>query len=124
MAYTINLTNGAIFATVPDGTRDTSSSLVIIGKNYEVYGEFIGENFVKVLENGANTSPPANPLTGQLWYDLTTTKLKVYDGTTFKTLGTTISALTEPAVKVVGDMWYDTTDAQIKVFNVLKNYLL
>lgn len=117
MAYTINLTNGAIFATIPDGTRDTSSSLVIIGKNYTGYGEFIGENFVKVLENHANTTPPLSPLTGQLWYDLNESNLKIYDSTTFKTLGVTTSSDTEPVKKVVGDMWYDTITQQIKVFD-------
>jgi len=117
MAYTINLTNGAIFATIPDGTRDTTSSLVIIGKNYTGYGEFIGENFVRVLENHANTTPPENPLTGQLWYDLNESNLKIYDSTTFKTIGTTITSVTEPPKKVTGDMWYDTTTEQIKVYN-------
>ena len=34
MAYTINLTNGAIFATIADGTINTSSSMTLVGKNY------------------------------------------------------------------------------------------
>jgi len=119
MSYTINLTNGAIFATIPDGTRDTSSSLVIIGKNYEGYGEFIGENFLHTLENHANTSPPSNPLVGQLWYDLNESNIKVYNGTLFKTLGATVTQLDEPPLltSVTGDIWYDTTTQQVKVYN-------
>ena len=41
MAYTINLTDGALFATIPDGTINTSSSMVLVGKNYAGYGEFL-----------------------------------------------------------------------------------
>ena len=38
MAYTINLTNGTIFATIADGTINTSSSMTLIGKNYAEIG--------------------------------------------------------------------------------------
>ena len=48
MAYTINLTDGTIFATVADGTIDTTSSLTLVGKNYAGYGEFLNENYIKV----------------------------------------------------------------------------
>ena len=32
MAYTINLTNGTVFATIADGTTNTDSSVTLIGK--------------------------------------------------------------------------------------------
>jgi hypothetical protein len=41
MAYTINLTDGTIFAVIPDGTINTSSSMTLIGKNYAGYGDFL-----------------------------------------------------------------------------------
>ena len=44
MAYTINLTNGNVFAVIPDGTVNTNSSMVLVGKNYAGYGEFLDEN--------------------------------------------------------------------------------
>jgi hypothetical protein len=81
MAYTINLTDGTIFAVVADGTINTDSSQTIVGKNYAGYGEFLGENFIHLLENAANTSAPGDPLTGQLWYDKTNNIIKVYNGT-------------------------------------------
>ena len=59
MAYTINKTDGTVFATVNDGTVNTSSSVTIIGKNYAGYGEFLGENFIKMLENSANATAPS-----------------------------------------------------------------
>ena len=80
MAYTINLTDGTIFATVADGTINTDSSVTVVGKNYAGYGEFLNENFIKLLESNANTSQPSAPLTGQLWYDKTNSLLKVYSG--------------------------------------------
>ena len=48
MAYTINLTNGTIFATIADGTINTSSSMTLIGKNYAGYGQFLDDNFVQI----------------------------------------------------------------------------
>jgi hypothetical protein len=79
MAYTINLTNGNVFAVVQDGTINTQSSMVLVGKNYAGYGEFLDENFIHLLENGANTTAPGAPLRGQLWFDNTANVLKVYD---------------------------------------------
>ena len=50
MAYTVNKTNGSVLATVSDGTIDTTTDLVLVGKNYAGYGEFLNENYVKLLE--------------------------------------------------------------------------
>ena len=56
MAYTINLTDGTILATIADGTLDTSScSMALPGKNYAGYGIYLDENFVHLLENSSNT---------------------------------------------------------------------
>ena len=116
MAYTINLTDGTVFATVNDGTVNTASSMTLVGKNYAGYGEFLDENFIHLLENGANTTAPPAPLTGQLWWDKTNTLLKVYNGTTFKTISAATASATAPASNVTGDLWYDTTNQQVKVY--------
>ena len=117
MTYTINLTDGAIFATVADGTINTASSMVLVGKNYAGYGEFLDENFIHLLENGSNTVPPGAPLTGQLWWDKGTNTMKVYTGTTFKTISSATASTTAPSNNVVGDLWWDTTNQQLKVWN-------
>ena len=117
MSYTINLTNGSIFATVADGTINTDSSLTIVGKNYAGYGEFLNENMMKLLESGANTTQPASPLIGQLWFDKTGGLLKVYNGTTFKNLGSATAASTAPSSNVTGDLWYDSVNAQLNVYD-------
>jgi len=116
MAYTINLTDGTIFATIADGTINTSSSMTLVGKNYAGYGEFLDENFIHLLENSSNTTAPGAPLEGQLWWDSGNSLLKVYNGSVFKTISAATSSSTAPTSNVQGDLWYDTTNAQLKVW--------
>jgi len=117
MAYTINKTDGSIFATVSDGTINTDSSVTVIGKNYAGYGEFLGENFLRLLENGSNAAAPANPLQGQLWFDSAAGLLKVFNGTTFKNLGAAAADSVAPPSNVTGDMWFDTVNSQLNVYD-------
>ena len=117
MAYTINLTDGTIFAVVADGTINTDSSQTLVGKNYAGYGEFLDENFIRLLENAANTSAPGAPLTGQLWYDKTNNVIKVYNGTLFKSISGAISSASQPTSNVAGDLWFDSTNGQLKVYD-------
>ena len=70
MAYTIVKSNGTVLTTIADGTiNTTSTSLGLPGRNYAGYGQALDENFVYLVENFAAPTPPANPLTGQLWYN-------------------------------------------------------
>lgn len=117
MAYIVNLTDGNVFATVADGTINTSSSMVLVGKNFAGYGEFLNENVIHLLENGADTSAPGAPLTGQLWFDKTAGLLKVYTGVVFKRLGGATAGSSAPSSPVIGDLWYDSTNAQLKVYS-------
>jgi hypothetical protein len=117
MSYTINLTDGTIFAVVADGTINNDSSQTLVGKNYAGYGEFLDENFIRLLENAANTSAPGAPLTGQLWYDKTNNVMKVYNGTTFKVISAATASTSQPTSNVSGDLWFDTTNDQLKVYN-------
>jgi hypothetical protein len=119
MAYTINLTDGTIFATIADGTINTSAQpvLTLVGKNYAGYGEFLDENFIRLLENGSNTTPPGAPLTGQLWWDSANSLMKVYNGTTFKTISSATASASQPTSNVTGDLWWDTTNQQLKAYN-------
>lgn len=116
MAYVINLTDGTTFATIADGTINTSSSMTLVGKNYAGYGEFLDENFIHLLENSSNTTAPAAPLTGQVWWDKGNNLLKVYNGTTWKTISAASAQSSAPTSNVTGDLWYDTTNQQLKVY--------
>jgi hypothetical protein len=123
MAYTITKTDGTTLTTISDGTINNveSSSLVLIGKNYAGYGAFLNDNFVRLLENFAYSSSPANPIRGQLWWDTTNNILKVYSGTSWKisTGATSSPASTPPGdlSSIGGDLWWDTTNNQLKVYS-------
>jgi len=52
MAYKINKTDGSLLVEIVDSTIDqTATDLTLIGKNVSGFGEYINENFVKLLEN-------------------------------------------------------------------------
>ena len=64
MPYILNKTNGERVATVQDASLDLSTDLIFVGRNYAGYGEWQNENFLKLLENFANTINPPNKITG------------------------------------------------------------
>lgn len=115
MSYLINKTDGSILTTIIDGNIDQiSTDLTLIGKSASAYGEYLNENLVHLLENFANTSQPANPLQGQLWYDTIEGRLKVYDDYAgFKLTSGTIVANIVPSTITQGDLWIDTARGQL-----------
>ena len=118
MAYELNKYNGTYFASVDDQTLNTTATdLRFVGRNYSGYGEVENENFLHLLENFANTSAPPRAIGGQLWFDTSVKKLKVYDGARFKVAGSAESSSTAPAGFAVGDFWWDNQNEQIKVWN-------
>lgn len=123
MPYTINKYNGAQITVVADGTIDSTLDVKLIGKNYAGYGEVQNENLVFMLENFANNNPPPRPLSGQLWFDTGTSKLKFYDSRKWRTTGgAEISPYTAPPTGLTtGDFWFDTTNNQLKAWNADTN---
>jgi hypothetical protein len=118
MAYTINNTAGTVLKVLADGTIDTTTlDITLIGKGYAGFGERLNENFVKMLENFANTSSPANKIRGQLWYDSLNNQVNVYTGSKWKPVGSTTNSGTSPTGAVLGDMWFDTNNNQFYVYS-------
>ena len=113
MSYTITRTNGAQVAVVADGTIDATLDLKLIGKNYAGYGGVQNENFVYLLENFASNNPPPKAISGQIWFDSSSSKLKFYDGVKFRTTGGAEISATAPTGLTVGDFWFDTTNKQL-----------
>lgn len=66
---------------IPEAILNQTTSLNIPGKNFTRYGEIIGENFLRLLENFSYDVAPENPVEGQLWYNTTDENLLMYDGT-------------------------------------------
>jgi hypothetical protein len=119
MTYIINTTNGNVLTTIQDGTTNSATGLTLIGKNYTSYGELSNENFVRLLENFADTVNPQlssaaiTPLKGTLWYDTSTNILRVYNGINWVPTSQRIVAGTTPAASGLGDQWWDTTNNQL-----------
>lgn len=124
MAYTINKFNGLPFITVEDGTIDTTTDLKLVGKNYTGYGEAQNENFIWLLENFSGDAEPGSPITGQLWYDTTTERIRVYDGVTWKATAGAEIATSNPAGLSEGDLWWDTSTNQLKILNADSDWIL
>jgi hypothetical protein len=125
MAYQVNKTDGSIVATVADSQIDTlSTDLTLIGKNYSGFGESLNENFVKLLENFANTARPSNPIRGQLWFDTTELKLKIYSGTEFIPVSSATIANTQPLSLGIGDLWFNDVDKQLYFYDGSTTILL
>ena len=118
MAYTINKTDGTILTTISDGTLDETTNIGLIGQGYSGYGEVQNENFVKLLENFANTTAnaPDKPIVGQLFYDSTQQQIQVYDGSAFKAVSGCIVSATEPTTGSTGDLWLETGTSQVYVY--------
>jgi hypothetical protein len=117
MSYQLNKTDGTILTDLIDGQIDTeSTNLTLVGKNYTGYGEAFNENFIKLLENFANTAAPSNPLEGQLWWNSSEQRLKVYDGTVWKASGGPYVQETRPQM-VAGDLWIDNLNNQVYAYD-------
>jgi hypothetical protein len=116
MSYQINLTNGTPFATIPDGTLNTQTNMVLIGKNYPGYGQFLDSNFIHLLENAANSTAPTAPLVGQLWFNTSTKVILVWNGLAWKSLGGATAQASQPTNNNTGDLWYDTVNQQLNVY--------
>lgn len=117
MSYQLNRFDGSTFVTVQDGTVDSTTNLKLVGKNWPGYGEIQNENFIYLLESFASGTPPAKAISGQVWYDSGTKKLKFYDGSKFRTTGGAEVSGTAPTGLTVGDFWFDTNTAQLKAWN-------
>ena len=120
MAYDVNKTDGTLLTSIPDGTLDVSTSIRLVGKNYAGYGEVMAENLVAMLENFAYSTPPANPVFGQLWFNKTNKALSVFDSSgVWKEITNRYVRDTEPLAdgNRAGDFWFQPTGKQLSVWD-------
>ena len=120
MAYTIYNNDGTILLTLADAEIDSiTTSLDLIGKNVNNYGQYVNNNLIKLLTSFASSpvNMPLNPQVGQLWFNTTDKRLTVFDGIEFNpTYGSHVDG-TQPATTSTGDFWYDTVNSQLNIWN-------
>jgi len=110
---------------INDGTKNIqATSLELIGRNYPGYGQAIATNLVHLLENFSSSSPPNNPIEGQIWFDTsdpTNKKLRVNDGSATGSNWSPVNGVyqqsTQPSSVKIGDIWVDTANQQMKIYN-------
>lgn len=129
MAYLLNKTDGTLLINLVDGTADgpdinpgqNVSDLDLFGKNYPLYGQWLDENFVRLLQNFANSTAPTKPLPGELWYDTGSGFLKIYTGTVWKLVSPVLVSNTAPISNsfgsVIGTQWWDVVNYQLNTWN-------
>ena len=119
MSYIVTNSRGQIIAVVQDGTIDTTAtSLTLLGKNYTPYGEIAVENLVYQLENFAKDTPPVNPITGQLWWDISTDSMNAYTGTGWKQISKiTVDTQTPIVDPSLGDIWFNPDTQLMRVYS-------
>lgn len=117
MPVVINRTNNSFDSgwpiTIPDRQIDTSAtSLTLLGNFVVDYGAFVMEDLVRLLENFADTAPPSNPVTGQLWYSADPASpgsgtLLVYNGVSFVPVGGITVGSSFPPSPATGQLFYN-----------------
>lgn len=111
--------NGTIF--VADNSKNSdSASLTFIGKNAPSFGVAVNQDFLYLLENFANATPPVNPIQGQLWYDTSDSnqtgyklKVKVSQDQWWRPVNGIWQQDGYPEAPDRGDVWVDTSRNQV-----------
>lgn len=118
MAYNITKTDNTTLITVNDTELNNDFGVTLVGRNYSGYGVYLNDNFVRLMENFANSSPPLRPLAGQLWFDSVNKTINIYNGNGFKQLAPMSVSASEPAAgpRAVGDLWWDLENLQLKAY--------
>lgn len=120
MPYLIYNSDETVLLTLADQQVDSvTTSLDLVGKNFDSYGQYLNNNLVKLLTNFASEDSitPRSPQVGQLWYNKTSDKLTVFNGSEFVSAYGTHVAGTQPLTTSTGDFWYDTINSQLFIWN-------
>ena len=106
---------------ISDNAVNNTFGVNLLGRGVTNYGELVAENFVYLLENFAGENPPANGVTGQLWYEANPATpgsgtLKVFNGTSWVTVGGAVTGGTLPVTASDGDLFYRINPGKNQLF--------
>ena len=128
MAYSIKDTRNNTVDTIADAALTTTDyGIQLPGKNYAGYGDAITQTLYPVLENfacpnsGSDTPVPinptvdlSNPVDGQLWFDTSDVKLRIWNGTSWGIVSSvTEVGPTPPVGPSEGDLWFNSAANQL-----------
>lgn len=111
------------FVIVNENTVDsTSTTVYLVGKRKEAYGQPEQQSKLWLLENFANNVQPAPAMTGQEWFNTADGKMYVCtDATTqtFEKVSRPIVSATTPSSGIIktGDLWYNTANGLLYVYD-------
>lgn len=112
---------------VGTGKNNYDTSLELVGPGYVNFGQAVGQNFVRLLENFSSPFPPLNPIKGQLWYDTSNPDryvLRINNGSVTSSRWPAANGIyqqpNDPYVEYPsnikeGDVWVDTSVNQLKI---------
>ncbi len=92
--------------------NNTTTSLSLFGHCYPNYGEPLQQNLLYLLENFASNVPPSSPTIGQLWYNVTTNKLLIFDINQNWAAVDSIPT-TQPTNPTSGQLWWDAATSTL-----------
>lgn len=122
MTYRVNYTDDTKSPIiVQDGDVDTSTNLGLVGRGYTGFGEVVAENFLHLLENFSDETPPSRPTEGQLWYNNTNSSMYYYTiAETWKKIGNVRVESFDPILnsgEVNGDIWLNSTTNNMYMYS-------
>ena len=127
MPYVIDNSNGQQIV-IPDGGVNQDFSIELVGRNYENYGEKIAKTQIDLLDNFSSSTAPLRPTDGQLWFDRSEFRMRVFRSATnsWQPIGPLITETSIPAntnaQNIEGTMYYNKNIGQLFIHDG-SNYL-
>lgn len=119
MVLNISNYDGTQFITIPDNyLNTTSSSLQLPGRGYQSYGTAINQDLLWLMQHFAQDTAPDVPVAGQIWWDTSSSLLKVYNGVQWVSGSSIPITGLSPDNPVEGSLWWDTSNdpPQLKIY--------
>lgn len=91
--YKFNVAGGSPVVVDERVVKETLA-VSLVGRFSEVWGEVLQQNILSVAQNFASPVAPSNPMVGMSWFDTMATQLKIWDGTQWVAITSSIASFT------------------------------